>query len=432
MANLIVKDGNGNEKYIKKTGAGTDVDPFVEPSASVSLNTAGQIDSFGRLRVSQVNTFFDSKQLHDKQPLFWDEVDSGGAETSTHSTANAQTVMTTSNSGEYVIRQTFQRFNYQTGKSQQIFMTFGGFDLEANITKRVGYFTSTTVAPHNSSFDGLWLENDGTNVSIEVYRSGTQVFSVNQSAWDDPMDGSGASGQTIDWSKGQIMMIDFEWLGSGNPRFSFVIDSVIYPVHLCKNANVNALVYMSSPNQPLRYEIRQTGAGSGTLNHICSTVGSEGALNLNGKNGHAGQEVTSITLASTATTYPLIGLKLRSGYEDAVIDLITASILETSAKRVHWELVLNPTVTIGAGAFSYSNLTNYGIQYAIGDGTVTCSGGTVLSGGYVDASNETTELQNAIRLGVDIAGTLDEIILTGRPVSANAVVYSSIDFKELT
>lgn len=59
----------------------------------VSLQAYGDIpsiDAFDRLRTSEPFTIFDSKQLHDKQPLFWDE-SVGGSATSAHSPANAAT-----------------------------------------------------------------------------------------------------------------------------------------------------------------------------------------------------------------------------------------------------------------------------------------------------------------------------------------------------
>src|SRR5687768_7285843 len=34
MANLKIKDGDGSDKYVQKTGAGSDVDPFVDPAAT--------------------------------------------------------------------------------------------------------------------------------------------------------------------------------------------------------------------------------------------------------------------------------------------------------------------------------------------------------------------------------------------------------------
>jgi hypothetical protein len=43
MANLKVKDGDGSTKYIAKEGAGTDVDPYVEPNADAVLGTTQDI-----------------------------------------------------------------------------------------------------------------------------------------------------------------------------------------------------------------------------------------------------------------------------------------------------------------------------------------------------------------------------------------------------
>lgn len=39
MANLLVKDGGNSDKYIQKSGAGTDLDPFVDPSDGQSSTT---------------------------------------------------------------------------------------------------------------------------------------------------------------------------------------------------------------------------------------------------------------------------------------------------------------------------------------------------------------------------------------------------------
>jgi len=77
----------------------------------------GVTDAFGRFRVSNIATLFDTKQLHDKLPLFYDEVINGGGASSTHSVTDAATTMTVSDNGEYVIRQSKQIMNYQPGES---------------------------------------------------------------------------------------------------------------------------------------------------------------------------------------------------------------------------------------------------------------------------------------------------------------------------
>ena len=52
-------------------------------------------DAFGRLRVSEPTTLFDSKQIFDAQPLLWDDQETSGSGTtgapSGHSTATAST-----------------------------------------------------------------------------------------------------------------------------------------------------------------------------------------------------------------------------------------------------------------------------------------------------------------------------------------------------
>ena len=83
----------------------------------------------------------------------------------------------------------------------------------------------------------------------------------------------------LDWSNANLMMVDYQWLGVGRVRFGLNISgqTVYFTEHNCANNEPN--VYMSSPNQPIRYEIRQLGVGSGYFDMLCSQVSTEGALN---------------------------------------------------------------------------------------------------------------------------------------------------------
>lgn len=83
-----------------------------------------------------------------------------------------------------------------------------------------------------------------------------------QSAWNvDKLDGTGASGITVDPTKSQIFVFDFEWLGVGRVRTGLVVDGKIYYFHYFSHANVTNVVYMSTPNLPLRYELENDGTG---------------------------------------------------------------------------------------------------------------------------------------------------------------------------
>jgi hypothetical protein len=405
--------------------------------AMLTAPQQGMTDAFGRLRVSQISTFLDLKQTHDKLPLFYDEKINGDA-TSTHSTLNAETVMATSSSGDYVVRASKQRANYSSGKSQQVFMTFGNLQPQTNIVKRVGYFTSSFDAPYIDSLDGIFLESSNGIVTANIYKRGTLTQSIEQNDWDDPMNGSGQSQVVIDWTKTQILMISYEWLGVGSVQISLVVDGVIYDVVKFKNANNLDKVYMSSPNQSLRYEIRQTGVGGGEFATICSSVGSEGSITEIGKILSDNSGITPIQAAATTTTYGVLGIRLQSAKVDTEIDIIDFNILCNTSTDLLWSLILNPTV---AGTFTYNDVTNSAASIAKGvtadPSTNTITGGTVLASGYLKSGSgafsggsEVARIVNAVRLGVGLDGALDTFVLCVRPLQVNADVLASISWRE--
>ena len=118
--------------------------------------------------------------------------------------------------------------------------------------------------------DGIFFEADG-DVSWNICKNGTITESVPQSAWNvDPLDGTGASGITLNLSAAQIAIIDYQWLGVGRVRTGFVIDGLPYYVHYFNHSNNPTFksVYMSTPNLPIRYDIQTDGTNAGSLDHI--------------------------------------------------------------------------------------------------------------------------------------------------------------------
>lgn len=110
----------------------------------VRTQDSPSVDAFGRWRVSNPETHFDSKLIFDNDPFFWDDVEfSGSGTSSTHSAATASVTLGVSNTtAGSRVRQTFMRFNYQPGKSQMVMMTgvlnkTGG---GTGITRRIGLF----------------------------------------------------------------------------------------------------------------------------------------------------------------------------------------------------------------------------------------------------------------------------------------------------
>jgi len=402
--------------------------------ALVTTGGDGERDAFGRLRVSEVYSQMDLKQINDALPLFYD-TELIGDGTATWSKELASSLLETSAEGDAVIKQTFQRGNYQSGKGQQIFITFAHFQPETNITKRVGYFSSNTTTPFNSNLDGVFIESGSDGIKAVVYRNGVVIDEALQEDWDDALDGSGDSGFLIDWEQTQICLISFEWLGVGSMDIAFVIDGLIINAVRFKHANNIGDVYMSSPNQPVRYEIRQTGVGSGSLKQICASVGSEGSLNEIGKILSVNTASTPLAASTAGTTYAAIGIRLKAAQVGTQVDILDFNALVTTNTDGYWSAILNPSV---AGTFTYSDVTNSSIQRALGATANTVTGGTVLSSGYIKASgigqnigaNISGEIINAIRLGQKINGVVDTIVFCFTPLSNTASIYSSLSWRE--
>jgi hypothetical protein len=152
--------------------------------------------------------------------------------------------------------------SYQPGKSLLNLNTFVMNAQESGLEQRVGMFDAN---------NGIFFEDTGTAYQIvrRSYTSGSSVDDpILQSAWNgDKLDGTGASGYTLDPTKATIMFADYEWLGMGAVRIGFVIDGRFIVAHTFKNANDLTTVYMQTANLPIRYEIETTG----TINR-CSSI----------------------------------------------------------------------------------------------------------------------------------------------------------------
>ena len=397
---------------------------------NIQWQDTGNIDAFGRARVSQVTTQYDSKQLHDNLPLFVDEELLGTA-TSVHDTDEANTTLSTLAITDFAIAQTKQRFNYQSGKSQLIFMTATNFEVQTDVVKRMGYFSTLTTTPFEGKTDGLFFMSDG-EISINIYKTGTLIEKTIQSAWNlDKLDGTGESGINVDWSKNIIFCIDFEWLGIGRVRWGVVVDGLFVYFHESLHANVTTGVYMSSPNQPLRWEIRQNGATAGTFKFICASVNSEGSLNKLGKILSSNIGTSKINANSTSSKYAIIGMQLQASKVDTLVDVLTFSAMSTTNDNFLWELWWNPAVT---GTFTYTAITSSAIAIAKGatGGGNTVSGGSLIDSGYGSKQTSIREsIETALRLGMEIDGTLDSIVLSVQPLSSGLDIYGSITWREL-
>ena len=401
---------------------------FINGLTNLNLLSKNNFDAFGRLRVSQPFTLFDSQNRYAADPSF--DTSLTGSGTSTFLTnESAVSLAVTTASGDKVIRQTKRYFPYQPGKSLALLMTFVMAAGKANLRQRVGYFD-----PNN----GLFLQRNGTELSfiIRTYTGGSadDTRKVVQSAWNgDPLDGSGASGITLDTTKAQILFADFEWLGVGSVRVGFVIDGQYITAHTFDNANEVTSVYMQTATLPLRIEIENTAAtaSSSSMKQICSTVISEGGYEQTSVERVARR---STTLTGIGTSFvPLVSIRLASDSLGAVILPKQVRVLPIANGDYEIALVRNATLT---GA-SYDTTTFASVDF---DVTATAmSGGDVVLNEYATASNQAAaQAQNDLlynfdmQLGATIAGTSDVYTVAVRVLSGTGSAIGSLAFYDLS
>ena len=429
---VTIGDKLGHYATVNPVYSALNVNIVAAAPAPVTYADNATIDAFQRLRISEPVTLFDSKQLHQMSTLFWSNTALNG--NVYHAGAlDPSIILSVSADGGYAIRQTTQRFNYQSGKSM-LYMFTGILNPETNITKRYGCFSSLTAAPFTPNV-GLYFEASNGTMYCVQNNTGFLVPSVSasRSEWNiDKLDGTGPSGQTLELSGTNIFVIDYEWLGVGRVRYGFVLDGQVWYCHKINNTG-KAGAYLRSPNHPIRAELRQTGAGSGSMKMVCSTVISEGGSDFSGVTRSI-DSGTSLTVGS-GTRRAILGVRLQHNKLDSVNQIINASVIcvQQSASTqapYRYELVLNPQLSGG----TWTDIVESNFQRWRGNVTPTADTGFVLAEGFgsVGANIDlgTFNLKKFLRLGTTVHGVRDELYLVVTPLGVNDGVYGSLSFIE--
>ena len=408
------------------------VNATLDSNANVIISgfSGATSDAFGRLRVSNPYTLFDTNNRYYDHQQFSSAINGTANVVYVANQSSFQLNVGTS-VNDSVIRETMRVFPYQPGKSQLTLLTFCMNTPKTNLRQRVGLFGAN---------DGIFFENDGTYNYMVIRSASTGVEErVRQDAWNgDRLNGAGGannpSGITLYPDRTQIYYADVEWLGVGNVRVGFIINGQYILCHTFQHANQtgNTKVYMTTATLPIRYEITNTGATSGAsmMTQICSTVISEGGYNSYGTTQSAGTGTTTKRLASLGTYYPVVSIRLAPTRLDSIVLPRQVDVLSPTVNYYRWVLLLNPTLTNATWAGTSPTGT---VQY---DTAATAiSGGIEIQSGYA-SSRELVELSAIdffqFQLGRTLAGVSDIVTLALAATSNNADVLSQLGWQELT
>lgn len=396
--------------------------PWVVSGTVTSTLGGTNLDAFGRLRVSNPVTLFDSQNRYIDGDQFSNITATGGnvVYVANESSFNLNV---SSTSGSSVIRQSKTVQAYQPGKSLLIMNTFAMATLKTNLRQRVGYFTQE---------NGVFFEADGSTLYLVIRSSVTGSVVENRIAQASWNGNTLLSGIVLDPTLTQIFWCDIEWLGVGNVRCGFIINGQFIVCHTFQHANQpsNTTVYMTTATLNPRYEITNTGTTSGasTMKQICSTVISEGGFTPSTKIGYVTNN-TSVTRVSSANTRTaLCSIRLNPSYPDAVVIPAQVDLLLLDVRYGEFKLIENATFTT-----SWSNVSGSVVQTSVHSNTIT--DGQVVYAGLTSSRDEVEigdDIKKRLQLWRHANGTPSTLTLAVAYTANNADLLYKLGWEELT
>lgn len=404
-----------------------------DPAATISAADSASVDAFSRWRVSQPVHLFDCAFNYGLAPLRMEPIVSGSGATITHDTTNRCALMTFASTptGGKAYMQSYQWFTYQPGRSQLTLATFNMIETKANCLKFVGLSDGT---------NGIELQQSGSTAQFVLY-SGTGVGNqtATQANWNlDKLDGTGASGLTLDLTKIQILVIDFQALYAGRVRIGFDIGGKVVYAHQFLHANLALNPYIQYATLPIRWGMTCTGTVSTTMKLICCTVSSEG-----GQLSYAGRDFSQNgnVSAGSATRTHLLSIRPKATFNTfsnrIEIHPTNVALIVTGANPVYWELCLGQAIS-GTTTFADVNTTYSGMEFNTA-GTVSGSPAIVITSGYVLATNQqkgdlAVELFTRYPITLDAAGAARangtlSLVVTG--VGGASQTYGTLSWNEV-
>lgn len=396
-------------------------------------------DAFGRLRVSQPFTLFDTQNRYFDHGQFSSST-TGTAAVVYDANSSTYTCTVGTANGDSVLRETVKTFPYQPGKSLLILTTFCMNTPKANVRQRAGFFNSS---------NGIFFEVNGSTVNMVIRSSssGSVVEDrIPQANWNgDNLTGAGGStnpsGIELNPAVDQIFFTDVEWLGVGSVRVGFVINGNYIICHTFNHANIvgNTTTYMTTATLPLRYEITNVGTtgSSSMLRQICASVISEGGFQLSGSgNPRAASHVigTPVRLPNDSSFKPVMSIRLKSANLDAVVIPINYSLVPVSQSIFQYRIYKK---AITSGGTWTSSAADSSVEYNLAPTALVS--GDIAEQAFINSSNQSSSAPTQEAFGFEyqlernpFTGVAFEYVIMMATTGTNQDIYASIEWQEIT
>ena len=418
------------------------VNATLDSNANVIISGfSGQTaDAFGRLRVSNPYTLFDTQNRYYDHEQYSSST-SGTANVVYEANSSSFMCNVGTTSGDSVLRETVRVFPYQPGKSLLVLSSFCFNSPKPNLTQRTGFFDAD---------NGVFFEVVGATLNMVIRSSSTGSIvedRIPQSSWNgDPLDGTGPSGISLDVALTQIWYCDIEWLGVGSVRVGFIINGQYITCHTFNHANTpntgttdNTTTYMTTATLPLRCEITNTGTtGSPSmLRQICASVISEGGFQLSGSgNPRAASHLigTPVRLPNDTSFKPVIAIRLKSTMLDAVVVPINYTLVPVAQSMFQYRIYKYAVTSGGAWVDSAADSA---VQYNLAPTALVS--GDIVEQSFINSTNQSSgaPTQEVFTFTYQLerepfTGTPYEYVIMMATTGTNQDVYASIEWQEMS
>ena len=409
--------------------------------------SGGGVDAFGRTRTSQPFTLADYSHIYGEEVELLTKTIGAGATTEVNPNTASIALIVGTGATDQTIHQSRMYHHYMPGKSQYIMASFNFLDVRENTTKKMGYYDDR---------DGVFLQQEGDGTVSVVKRShNTGIASdtvVNQVNWNlDPMDGTGITSISLDFTKTQLFAVDYQWLGVGRIRCGFVVGGQTIYFHEFNHANIEKHAYWSLPSLPIRCEIANTGAAVGitSMEQICSTVISEGGYVETGVEFAAFDGPITLSRNTQNTFRQCVGaIRLSNTFKGipnrTTVRLTDIEVLSesTNCRLEIWRLPSNSNITGGTWVSANDDSA---VEYNVGIGTNFTTTGGDLKNATLLAANNPSGKQAASVIGLDptsakrsyIAQNIDAndsnifaVIITNLSDNTDTRIYNAFQWRE--
>ncbi len=381
---------------------------------SIQPQTLNQ-SAFGEVMCAEVSGVIQLQFPYNLNPeLVLPSVTGSGTVTSSPPFALISVPASASSSGSF---QSLNKLHYRPGQGAVVLFTSVFNSGIANSKQYVGA---------GNSLNGFFFGWNGSTFGI-LYRNNAVDTWIYQASWNqDPFNGTGESGVTLDPTKGNVYKIQFQWLGFG--AINFFIENgntgQFTLVHQIQYTNANVNTSLTNPTLPLLAWAESTGAASLVQLKVPSMAAMIEGVVFNDNSRYAVVGARSIQANVTTLVLTILNNLTYNGNPNSkVVQPNFISMANTGTNNVIYTYMLNPSVS--ATFFPVNTSTGSSItSFAVGS-SVSTVGRTILTQ-YIGANSYDNVFIDFINLNLNPGDTLGVTALS----STTATVSVSFSWVE--